>query len=65
MVLGTVGFIYFTPTLMYNALERAIVHGGLGSGSGIPVNTLYTVPNLPSPSTTKSKALLDLSGTSV
>jgi hypothetical protein len=49
-VLGTCAYIYFYPTLMYNNYEKAIVKNGLGSGSGIPVNTLYTVPELASPS---------------
>ena len=49
-VLGTFAYIYFYPTLMYNNFEKAIIRQGLGSGSAIPVNTLYTVPNLASPS---------------
>ncbi len=50
-VLGTCAYIYFYPTLIYNQFEKAIVQNGLGSGSAIPVNTLYTVPNLASPFT--------------
>jgi hypothetical protein len=49
-VLGTCAYIYFYPTLMYRNFEKAIVRNGLGSGSAIPVNTLYTVPELASPS---------------
>jgi len=48
-VLGTSAYIYFIPPLIYNGLEKAIVQQGLGSGSGIPVNMLYTVPELASP----------------
>ncbi len=47
--LGTFAFIYFYPHLMYNAFEKGIVQHGLGGGP-IPVNTLYAVPNLASPS---------------
>ena len=49
-VLGTCAYIYFYPTLIYNNFKKAIVHNGLGSGSAIPVNKLYTVPILASPS---------------
>jgi hypothetical protein len=48
-VLGTSAYIYSIPPLIYNGLEKTIVQQGLGSGSGIPVNTLYTVPELASP----------------
>jgi hypothetical protein len=52
-VLGTCAFVYFYPHLIYNALERAMVkHGISGDGSsGIPVNTLYAMPELASPTT--------------
>jgi hypothetical protein len=56
-ILGTCAYIYFYPTLMYNHFEKAIVQQGLGSGSAIPVNTLYTVPELASP--TAKSALLN------
>jgi hypothetical protein len=56
-ILGTCAYIYFYPTLMYNNFEKAIVRNGLGSGSPIPVNTLYTVPELASP-TAKSNILI-------
>jgi hypothetical protein len=49
-VLGTGAYIYFYPTLMYNNFKKAIIQNGLGSASVIPVNTLYTAPNLASPS---------------
>jgi hypothetical protein len=57
-------YIYFLPHLFYNRLERVIVQRGLGftttggSSSGIPVNTLYAMPDLASPSTTTSSLLL-------
>ncbi len=55
-VLGTFAWMYFYPTLMYRGFEKAIVNQGLGSGAPIPVNTLYTAPELASP-TAKSKLL--------
>jgi hypothetical protein len=61
--LGTFVFIYFYPRLIYNALERTIVHRGLGTAAnaipsaGIPLNTLYAMPDLASPSTIKSNLL--------
>ncbi len=51
------------PHLLYNALERAIVQHGIGattsggSSSGIPVNTLFAMSALASPSTLKSNLL--------
>ena len=59
-VLGTCAYIYFYPTLMYNNFEKAIVKNGLGSGSDIPLNTLYTAPDLASPS---AKSNLLITGT--
>ena len=61
--LGTYAYIYFYPHLIYNALERAMVQKGLGattsagSSSGIPVNSLYTMSKLASPTTLKSNLL--------
>jgi len=61
--LGTYAYIYFYPHLLYNALEKAIVQHGIGattsggSSSGIPVNTLFAMPALASPSTLKSNLL--------
>jgi hypothetical protein len=49
---GTYAYIFFSPRLTYYALEQVIVSNGLG-GSGapdIPINTLYTMPTLASPS---------------
>ncbi len=48
-VLVTSAYIYSIAPLIYNGIEKAIVQQGLGSGSAIPVNTLYTVPELASP----------------
>ncbi len=50
LVLGTSAYLYSIPPLIYNGYEKAIVQNGLGSGSAIPVNTLYTAPQLASPS---------------
>src|SRR5258708_17450285 len=55
--LGTFVFIYFWPPITYNgAYKRAIVQHGLGGGP-IPVNTLYAVPELASPSASNSSLL--------
>ena len=50
--LSTPIYIYFYPRLIYNGLENAVVQHGIspGSSSGIPINTLYTMPTLASPS---------------
>ncbi|MGO9411141.1 MAG: DUF1254 domain-containing protein [Spirochaetia bacterium] len=47
--LGTFAYVYSIPPLIYNGIGTAIVQQGLGSGSAIPVNTLYKVPELASP----------------
>jgi hypothetical protein len=53
--LGTCAFIYFWPHMFYNAARRAIVESGLGiKAGGIPVNTLYAMSALASPSLSKS-----------
>ncbi len=54
--LGTFLFIYFGPDLLYSVFKRAVVSEGLGGGP-IPVNTLYAVPELASPTATGSKLL--------
>jgi hypothetical protein len=54
--LGTCVFIYFWPSMTYSAYKRAIVVHGLGGGP-IPVNTLYAVPTLASPSASTSRLL--------
>ena len=53
---GTFAYIYFYPRLIYNAWEVAIVQHGISasSSSGIPINTLYTMPTLASPSQSNS-----------
>jgi hypothetical protein len=53
--LGTCVFLYFWPPITYSAYKRAIVHG-LG-GDPIPVNTLYAVPKLASPSASNASLL--------
>ena len=53
--LGTFIFIYFWPPITYTAYIRAVRHG-LG-GDPIPVNTLYAVPKLSSPSAPNSSLL--------
>jgi hypothetical protein len=58
-VLGTCAFIYSWPHLFYNAARTAIVERGLGiKAGGIPVNTLYAMPALASPSLSKSPWIL-------
>ena len=53
--LGTCVFLYFWPFITYSAYKRAVQHG-LG-GDPIPVNTLYAVPTLASPSASNSSLL--------
>ena len=50
---GTFAYIYFVPHFMSNALNRALRHT-----VGVPVNTLYALPGLASPSVTKSNLWL-------
>ena len=49
---GAVGYVYFSPRLIYARAESTIVQHGLGgsSSAGIPLNTLYTLPTLAEPS---------------
>ncbi len=54
--LGTFVFLYFWPPITYSAYKRAVVVHGLG-GDPIPVNTLYAVPTLSSPSASNSSLL--------
>ncbi len=54
--LGTFVFIYFWPSITCSAYKRAVLQHGLGGGP-IPVNTLYAVPNLSSPSAPSSSLL--------
>jgi len=53
---GTCVFLYFWPPITYSAYKRAVVQHGLG-GDPIPVNTLYAVPTLSSPSASNSSLL--------
>lgn len=53
--LGACVFLYFWPAITYRAFKRAVQHG-LG-GAPIPVNTLYAVPTLSSPSASNSSLL--------
>jgi hypothetical protein len=54
-VLGTCALIYFWPHMFYNAARSAAVESGLGiEAGGVPVNTLYAMPALASPSLSKS-----------
>ena len=54
--LGTCVFLYFWPLITYSAFKRAVVQHGLG-GDPIPINTLYAVPTLSSPSASNSSLL--------
>ncbi len=49
---GAYAYTYFYPRLIYTGLETATVQHGISasSSSGIPINTLYTMPTLASPS---------------
>lgn len=56
---GTCALIDFAPRLFYNAGRTAVVERGLGiKAGGIPVNTLYTLPALASPSLSRSPWIL-------
>jgi hypothetical protein len=61
--LGTYAYTYFLPHLVYNAVERAMTQRGIGAttngtpSSGIPINTLFTMSALASPTTLKSNFL--------
>jgi hypothetical protein len=61
---GTYAYIYLFPHLFYNRLERIILQRGIGatttggSSSGIPMNTLYAMPDLASPATSTSNLML-------
>ncbi|HEU5439386.1 MAG TPA: DUF1254 domain-containing protein [Ktedonobacterales bacterium] len=51
---GASAYIYFIPGFTYSRVENAIV-SGRGSGvPAIPINTLYTQPNLATPSQSNS-----------
>jgi hypothetical protein len=63
-VLGTFALTYFWPHLMLYGIKRAITQQGVdaNTSSGIPINTLYAVPNRASPSASSSKILTTGSG---
>ncbi len=57
--IGTVAYIDIYPTLIYTTWENSIVRNGFGAtpdGSGIPLNSLYTVTTLASPATQNNVA---------
>jgi hypothetical protein len=47
--IGVLAEIYLLPNVIYNGLDKLIVQKGVNP-SGVPVNTLYTLPTLSSPS---------------
>jgi hypothetical protein len=52
--IGIPVYTYYYPHLIYNAWNNAVVNNGDGAtpnSTGIPVNTLYTLTTLASPST--------------
>jgi hypothetical protein len=54
MAIGTPLYIYYYPHIIYTTWENSIIDNGFGAtpnSTGIPVNTLYTLTNLASPST--------------
>ena len=51
LVVATTWFISTTPSKMDIGFKNAILVDGLGSGAPIPINTLYTVPDIASPTT--------------
>lgn len=48
-IIGTFVYIYFLPNIIYDGVYNLVIGTGVSS-TGIPVNTLYTVPTLGSPS---------------
>lgn len=53
VAIGSFVYIYEIPPLIYNGWEQGFVQKGAGGGP-IPVNTLYTEPNLLNPNSTKA-----------
>ena len=52
---GTFAFVYFYPHIFYTRSEGRVIKRSLGiKPGGIPVNTLYAMPALASPSLSKS-----------
>ncbi len=59
LVIGTPLYIYYYPHLIYSTWENSIIANGFGAtpnATGIPVNTLYTLTTLASPSTQNNVA---------
>jgi hypothetical protein len=59
LAIGTPLYIYYYPHLIYTTWEDSIIANGFGitpNSTGIPVNTLYTVTTLASPSTQNNVA---------
>ena len=54
--LGAFLFIYYWPAITCNAFKRAILQRGMGGGP-IPVNSLYAVPDVASPSASASSLM--------
>lgn len=59
--IGTFAYVYYAAPLVYNLWEQSIVQKGIGGGP-IPVNTLYTEPNLPSASSASQSTGLETAG---
>jgi hypothetical protein len=58
-VAGTFALIYSWPRLMLYGIKRILTQRGVdaNTSSGIPINTLYAVPNRASPTAPSSKLL--------
>src|SRR5665647_695682 len=54
--LGAPAFIYLWPRITVSGFKRAIVKRGFGGGP-IPVNTLYAVPSISSPSASRGRLM--------
>jgi hypothetical protein len=57
--LGAFVFLYFYPQITYNGVKGLITQKGVdpSTSSGIPINTLYAVPELAAPSASMSRIL--------
>jgi hypothetical protein len=55
---GTFTFIYFWPRIFYTGVRRVILRGAGVKSGGIPVNTLYALPALNSPSMARNALIL-------
>jgi len=53
---GAFAYIYFSPLLIYQRAESKVINQGIGGSdtSGIPINSLYTMPNLATPTESNS-----------